>query len=94
MVTIIPNFTMGRMSLICGDVGPFQPNFPVEVPLWMALALRQAQLAGTNVRHSAVSTTIFSDCSVFAFCIIQIYVGKLRHYLFVQGETAVLHPTT
>jgi len=39
-VTIIPNFRMDAVPLVGGDVGPFQPNFPTEVPLWLALTLR------------------------------------------------------
>jgi len=40
-VTIVPNFAHDRLYLISGDVGPFVPSLPVEVPLWLALSLRQ-----------------------------------------------------
>lgn len=45
VITIIPNvsFKTTDTSLICigGEWGPFRPNFPVEVPLWLALALQK-----------------------------------------------------
>ncbi|KAK9865039.1 hypothetical protein WJX84_004805 [Apatococcus fuscideae] len=45
-VKIIPNFSLSRASqgsahCIGGDYGPFQPNFPMEVPLWLALYLHR-----------------------------------------------------
>ncbi|XP_064460025.1 DNA replication complex GINS protein PSF2-like [Ornithodoros turicata] len=42
-VSIIPNFRHDRLYLISGDVGPFEPNMPVEVPLWIAVHLKQRQ---------------------------------------------------
>ncbi|GFU09225.1 DNA replication complex GINS protein PSF2 [Nephila pilipes] len=42
-VTIIPNFSHGKLYLIRGDCGPFTPSIPVQVPLWMAINLRQRQ---------------------------------------------------
>jgi len=42
-VSIIPNFSHGIVHLIGGDVGPFRAGLPVEVPIWMALNLRQRQ---------------------------------------------------
>ena len=43
-VTIVPNFALpsstgGVVSCVCGDLGPFSPAVPVDVPLWAALAL-------------------------------------------------------
>ncbi|XP_061450417.1 DNA replication complex GINS protein PSF2 isoform X2 [Rhineura floridana] len=43
LVTIIPNFSMDRIYLIGGDLGPFNPGLPVEVPLWLAINLKQRQ---------------------------------------------------
>uniref|UniRef100_A0A8C5SFF5 DNA replication complex GINS protein PSF2 n=1 Tax=Laticauda laticaudata TaxID=8630 RepID=A0A8C5SFF5_LATLA len=43
MVTIIPNFSLDRIYLIGGELGPFNPGLPVEVPLWLALNLKQRQ---------------------------------------------------
>uniref|UniRef100_A0A3B3R1I0 DNA replication complex GINS protein PSF2 n=1 Tax=Paramormyrops kingsleyae TaxID=1676925 RepID=A0A3B3R1I0_9TELE len=43
MVTIISNFSLDKMYLIGGDLGPFNPGLPVNVPLWLALNLKQRQ---------------------------------------------------
>ncbi|XP_050733749.1 probable DNA replication complex GINS protein PSF2 isoform X2 [Eriocheir sinensis] len=40
-ISIVPNFTQEKLYLISGDVGPFAPGIPVEVPLWLGLNLRQ-----------------------------------------------------
>lgn len=42
-IQIIPNFSHDRLYLICGEVGPFRPGIPVQVPLWMAVNLKQRQ---------------------------------------------------
>jgi len=42
-VKIVPNFSSGHLNLLQGDVGPFKPGLPLEVPLWMATHLRQRQ---------------------------------------------------
>ncbi|KAG5270113.1 hypothetical protein AALO_G00188870 [Alosa alosa] len=43
MVQIIPNFSLDKVYLIGGDLGPFNPGLPVEVPVWLALNLKQRQ---------------------------------------------------
>ncbi|XP_052022196.1 DNA replication complex GINS protein PSF2 [Apodemus sylvaticus] len=43
MVTIIPNFSLDKIYLIGGDLGPFNPGLPVNVPLWLAINLKQRQ---------------------------------------------------
>ncbi|XP_013779274.1 DNA replication complex GINS protein PSF2-like [Limulus polyphemus] len=43
LVTIFPNFSHGKIYLISGDVGPFVPSLPVQVPLWLAVNLKQRQ---------------------------------------------------
>ncbi|UYV66726.1 GINS2 [Cordylochernes scorpioides] len=43
MVTIIPNFSLSKLYLISGEIGPFVPSLPTTVPLWVALTLRQTQ---------------------------------------------------
>ncbi|KAL4685833.1 hypothetical protein H8959_001430 [Pygathrix nigripes] len=43
LVTIIPNFSLDKIYLIGGDLGPFNPGLPVEVPLWLAINLKQRQ---------------------------------------------------
>ncbi len=41
VVGIVPNFNLEKMYMISGDVGPFKAGLPVQVPLWLALNLRQ-----------------------------------------------------
>ncbi|XP_065174722.1 DNA replication complex GINS protein PSF2-like [Sycon ciliatum] len=43
LVFILPNFRLERLYLISGDVGPLQPNIQIEVPLWLAMHLKQRQ---------------------------------------------------
>jgi hypothetical protein len=43
-ITIIPSFSLrnsptGMLRCVGGDYGPFRPNMPVEVPIWLALQL-------------------------------------------------------
>ncbi|XP_060080664.1 DNA replication complex GINS protein PSF2-like [Ylistrum balloti] len=42
-VSIVPNFAQDKIYLIGGDIGPFSPGLPTEVPLWMAINLKQSQ---------------------------------------------------
>uniref|UniRef100_A0A0D6QZB7 DNA replication complex GINS protein PSF2 n=1 Tax=Araucaria cunninghamii TaxID=56994 RepID=A0A0D6QZB7_ARACU len=41
MTNIIPNVRMDALNMICGDFGPFRPQIPVKVPLWLAIALKK-----------------------------------------------------
>ncbi|KAI8480336.1 DNA replication complex GINS protein PSF2 [Branchiostoma belcheri] len=43
MVHIVPNFSLDKIYLIGGDIGPFNPGLPVQIPLWMAINLKQRQ---------------------------------------------------
>ncbi|CAK8675290.1 DNA replication complex GINS protein PSF2-like [Clavelina lepadiformis] len=43
LVKIVPNFALGKIYFISGDVGPFSPGLPVDVPLWLAIAIKQRQ---------------------------------------------------
>ncbi|XP_041078205.1 DNA replication complex GINS protein PSF2 [Polyodon spathula] len=43
MVTIVPNFSLDKIYLIGGDLGPFNPGLPVAVPVWLAINLKQRQ---------------------------------------------------
>ncbi|XP_019640301.1 PREDICTED: DNA replication complex GINS protein PSF2-like [Branchiostoma belcheri] len=43
MVYIVPNFSLDKIYLIGGDIGPFNPGLPVQIPLWMAINLKQRQ---------------------------------------------------
>lgn len=43
IVKIVPNFSSGTLYLLGGDFGPFKPGLPLQVPLWVAVHLRQRQ---------------------------------------------------
>jgi hypothetical protein len=40
-VTVIPQFKGGKLHFVGGDVGPFVPAVPVDVPLWLAISLKK-----------------------------------------------------
>ncbi|KAH9533605.1 hypothetical protein CY35_18G061300 [Sphagnum magellanicum] len=40
-ISIIPNVRMEAVQLICGDFGPFYPQIPVKVPLWLGIAMKK-----------------------------------------------------
>lgn len=40
-VEIIPKFSAPEIKLLGGTFGPFNPPWPTEVPLWIALDLRK-----------------------------------------------------
>jgi len=42
-ITIIPKFRHDVLHFISGDFGPFTPQSPVEVPLWLAVTLKKRQ---------------------------------------------------
>ncbi|KAJ3688253.1 hypothetical protein LUZ61_017417 [Rhynchospora tenuis] len=41
MIEIVPNIRMDALNLLCGDFGPFLPQIPCKVPLWLAVALKK-----------------------------------------------------
>lgn len=43
LITIIPNFKSKTFHFISGDYGPLDPSIPVDVPLWLAVYLKQNQ---------------------------------------------------
>lgn len=43
LVTIVPNFSENKLYLISGEFGPFNPSMQTQVPLWLAVNLRQRQ---------------------------------------------------
>ena len=43
IVEIVPNFNSSVMYFISGDVGPFNAGLPIDVPLWLAISLKQRQ---------------------------------------------------
>lgn len=42
-VWIVPNFTLKRLDLVQGTFGPFKPQQPLKVPLWVALELKRSK---------------------------------------------------
>lgn len=40
-IEIVPNFKKNELNLICGTYGPFKPNKPVKVPLWLAIQFKK-----------------------------------------------------
>ncbi|XP_021910443.1 DNA replication complex GINS protein PSF2 isoform X2 [Carica papaya] len=41
LIEIVPNMRMDPLNFICGDFGPFFPQIPTQVPLWLAVALKK-----------------------------------------------------
>nr|XP_043634944.1 DNA replication complex GINS protein PSF2-like [Erigeron canadensis] len=41
MIQIVPNLNMKPLTFICGDFGPFTSRVPIEVPIWLAIALKK-----------------------------------------------------
>lgn len=41
LISIIPNFDLSTLHLICGDYGPLRAGMPAQVPIWVAINLRQ-----------------------------------------------------
>ncbi|CAH1780401.1 unnamed protein product [Owenia fusiformis] len=48
MVQIVPNFSQDIIYLIGGEIGPFNPSLPVDVPLWLAVNLKERQKCRIN----------------------------------------------
>ncbi|KAF7989946.1 hypothetical protein HCN44_008620 [Aphidius gifuensis] len=42
-ISIIPNFNLGTIHLLSGSVGPFKAGATLNVPLWLAVSLKQQQ---------------------------------------------------
>lgn len=40
-INIVPNVRMDTLHMICGDYGPFRPQIPVTVPLWLGIAMKK-----------------------------------------------------
>ncbi|PZC84741.1 hypothetical protein B5X24_HaOG204289 [Helicoverpa armigera] len=43
IISVIPNFSYDKVYLICGEFGPFRAGLPLNVPLWLAMMLKQKQ---------------------------------------------------
>lgn len=46
LIAILPNFKMDALNLVSGTFGPFEPQQPVNVPIWLALMLRKERKCG------------------------------------------------
>ena len=44
IVSILPGFSLGKITLISGDFGPFIPSIATKVPLWFAIYLKERKL--------------------------------------------------
>ena len=44
LIGVIPKFKFEQISLISGTFGPFKPQTPLNVPLWLALELKKKQM--------------------------------------------------
>ena len=40
-ISIVPNFNSNVLHFLNGDFGPFHSNLAIDVPLWLALALKE-----------------------------------------------------
>ena len=40
-IEIMPSFKGDRFTFVCGSYGPFRPSKPAQVPLWLAVYLKQ-----------------------------------------------------
>ncbi|KAL3926620.1 MAG: hypothetical protein SGPRY_003214 [Prymnesium sp.] len=40
-IEIVPRIKLDTLQFICGDISELKPNFPAEVPLWLAIFLRK-----------------------------------------------------
>lgn len=43
LIEISPMVKSGRVALVCGNFGPFEPSIATRVPLWLALALKKVR---------------------------------------------------
>ncbi|KAJ7563681.1 hypothetical protein O6H91_03G120600 [Diphasiastrum complanatum] len=41
LINIVPSVRMDTLHMICGDYGPFRPQIPAQVPLWLGVALKK-----------------------------------------------------
>lgn len=43
LIEISPMVKSGKVVLVCGNFGPFEPSIATRVPLWLALALKKVR---------------------------------------------------
>ena len=48
-ITIIPSFKGEQFNFISGSYGPFRPSRPMQVPLWLAVYLKQRNKCDVQV---------------------------------------------
>ena len=41
LITVVPNFAHDALRFVTGNFGPFEPQTPTDVPLWLACLLRK-----------------------------------------------------
>jgi GINS complex subunit 2 len=58
-IEVIPKFSLGQIDLISGTYGPFSPNYPIRVPLWLALYLVETKAC--NVTPPAELTVAYIE---------------------------------
>lgn len=47
-ITVVPSRPIDKMHLIEGPIGPFRPLIPIEVPLYIAIALKGSDLCSVR----------------------------------------------
>ena len=62
LVGIVPAFNSPPLQLLSGTVGPFRANLAIDVPLWLALSLRQSQRCRIECPAWLDSAFLISHC--------------------------------
>ena len=44
LITVVPNFAHDALRFVTGNFGPFEPQTPTDVPLWLACLLRKRRM--------------------------------------------------
>ena len=92
LIEIIPNFKGPKFTFMTGTFGPFKPSKPIQVPLWLAIYLKQRKKCIVQIPNwmnveflnrvkleDRESKETFSDCIPF-------YYFEMAHLLFTQCE--------
>ena len=61
-VGIVPAFNSPPLQLLTGAVGPFRANLAIDVPLWLALSLRQSQRCRIECPSWLDATYLIQQC--------------------------------
>ena len=62
LVGIVPAFNSPALPLLTGSVGPFRANLAIDVPLWLALSLRQSQRCRIECPAWLDATFLIGQC--------------------------------